>query len=250
MNVTIEPGGGKHTDNELCPGEYVQVCISDTGTGMSPEVKARAFDPFFTTKGPSAGSGLGLSQVYGMARQSGGNVVIDSTPDEGTRVLLSLPRAANCEETDIATDEPLALPAPGTQSELVLVVDDDSAVRQVTVEMVHDLGCEVVQAAGGEQALALVDKLSPPPGLILLDYAMPGMNGLQLARALRDRGLNAPIALVTGYAELSEADIVAEQLGGLLRKPFTIRELQGLLTQLRAVADVSAPCLEPGLAAP
>ena len=85
-NVTIEPGGGKHADNELCPGEYVQVCISDTGTGMSPEVKARAFDPFFTTKGPSAGSGLGLSQVYGMARQSGGNVVIDSTPDEGTRV--------------------------------------------------------------------------------------------------------------------------------------------------------------------
>ena len=110
--------------------------------------------------------------------------------------------------------------------------------------MVHDLGCEVVQAAGGEQALALVDKLSPPPGLVLLDYAMPGMNGLQLARALRDRGLTAPIALVTGYAELSEADIAAEQLGGLLRKPFTIRELQNLLTQLRAVA----PCLEPGLA--
>jgi CheY-like chemotaxis protein len=250
MNVTIEPGGGRHADNELCFGEYVQVCISDTGTGMSPEVKARAFDPFFTTKGPSAGSGLGLSQVYGTARQSGGNVVIDSTPNEGTRVVLSLPRAASLEESDIAADEPLALPAPGTQSELVLVVDDDSAVRQVTVEMVHDLGCEVVQAAGGEQALALVDKLSPPPGLILLDYAMPGMNGLQLARALRDRGLNAPIALVTGYAELSEADIVAEQLGGLLRKPFTIRELQGLLTQLRAVADVSAPCLEPGLAAP
>jgi CheY-like chemotaxis protein len=243
-NLTIEAGGGKHADNELCPGEYVQVCISDTGTGMSPEVKARAFDPFFTTKGPSAGSGLGLSQVYGMARQSGGNVVIDSTLNEGTRVVLSLPRAANGEEGDTAAVEPLALPRPGTRSELVLVVDDDSAVRQVTVEMVHDLGCEVVQAAGGEQALALVDKLSPLPELILLDYAMPWMNGLQLARALRDRGIMAPIALVTGYAELSEAEIAIEQLGGLLRKPFTIRELQGLLTQLRAVA----PCLEPGLA--
>jgi signal transduction histidine kinase len=243
-NVTIEAGPAKHADNELCLGEYVQVCISDTGTGMAPEVKARAFDPFFTTKGPSAGSGLGLSQVYGMARQSGGNVVIDSTLNEGTRVTLSLPRAANCEEVDTAAHEPLRLPGPGIRSELVLVVDDDSAVRQVTVEMVHDLGCEVVQAAGGEQALALVDKLLPLPELILLDYAMPGMNGLQLARALRDRGINAPIALVTGYAELSEADIAMEQLSGLLRKPFTIRELQGLLTQLRAVA----PCLEPGLA--
>ena len=246
MNVTVEPsGGGKYTDNELCPGEYIQVCISDTGTGMSPDVKARAFDPFFTTKGPSAGSGLGLSQVYGMARQSGGNVVIDSTPNEGTRVVLSLPRAASAEDCDRAADDPLELPGPGTRSELVLVVDDDAAVRQVTVEMVHDLGCEVVQAAGAEQALALIDQLSPPPALILLDYAMPGMNGLQLARALRDRGLTAPIALVTGYAELAEADIAPEQLGGLLRKPFTIRELQNLLTQLRAVA----PCLEPGLAA-
>ena len=106
--------------------------------------------------------------------------------------------------------------------------------------MARDLGCEVAQAAGGEQALALLDKLSPPPRLVLLDYAMPGMNGLQLARVLRDRGLTAPIALVTGYAELSEADIAAGQLAGLLRKPFTIRELQALLAQLRAVAASDA----------
>jgi signal transduction histidine kinase/ActR/RegA family two-component response regulator len=244
MNMIIEPGGDKHADNELAPGEYVQVCISDTGTGMSVEVKARAFDPFFTTKGPSAGSGLGLSQVYGMARQSGGNVVIDSAPNEGTRVILSLPRAATLEDCATEAEEPLRLADPNTPKDLVLVVDDDSAVRQVTVEMVHDLGCEVVQASGGEQALALIGKLYPPPRFILLDYAMPGMNGLQLARALRERGSKAPIALVTGYAELSGADIAVEQLGGVLRKPFTIRELHGLLTQLRA----AAPCLEPGLA--
>jgi signal transduction histidine kinase/ActR/RegA family two-component response regulator len=243
INVLIEPGRGRHADNELSPGGYAQVCISDTGIGMSPEVKARAFDPFFTTKGPGAGSGLGLSQVYGMARQSGGSVVIDSAPNEGTRVTLSLPRAMAAEGTE--TVEAQELPLPGMQNELILVVDDDYAVRQVTVEMARDLGCEVAQASGGEQALALVDKLTPPPKLILLDYAMPGMNGLQLARALRDRGVKAPIALVTGYAELSEADIAAGQLAGLLRKPFTIRELQGLLTQLRTAAD--APCLEPGL---
>ncbi len=237
-NVKIAPKAGVATlEGELSPGAYVRVCVSDTGTGMTPEVKARAFDPFFTTKGPSAGSGLGLSQVYGMARQSGGGVTLDSSPGNGTQVILWLPRAP---ETEDAAPPPVPQPAnrpAALPADLVLIVDDDTAVRQVTVEMARDLGCEVVQAAGGEQALALVDKLTPPPKFMLLDYAMPGMNGLQLARALRERGLSAPIALVTGYAELSDADIAAGQLAGLLRKPFTIRELQVLLNQLRAVAN-------------
>jgi signal transduction histidine kinase len=248
-NLTIEPlGTGTGSHGDLTPGCYVQVAISDTGMGMTPEVKARAFDPFFTTKGPGAGSGLGLSQVYGMARQSGGGVTIDSEAGQGTCVTLYLPRAQAAEST--ATDVPpdLALPAPGFPRELVLVVDDDNAVRQVTVEMARDLGCDVAQASGGEQALAMIDQLPSAPKLILLDYAMPGMNGLQLARELRERGITAPIALVTGYAELLDADIAAGQLAGLLRKPFTIRELHGLLSQLRAAANgTGAPCLEPGL---
>ena len=241
-NVTIDASSGF----DVPPGGYVQVCICDTGTGMSPEVKARAFDPFFTTKGPSGGSGLGLSQVYGMARQSGGAVSIDSAPGEGTRVTLLLPRAMAASEAGAEPAEELVeLPVPGAPGELILVVDDDNAVRQVTVEMARDLGCEVAQASGGEQALALIEKLTPK--LVLLDYAMPGMNGIQLARALRERGVTAPIALVTGYAELSETDVAAGQLAGLLRKPFTIRELQALLTQLRAVAEADAKCFEPGL---
>jgi len=93
-----------------------------------------------------------------------------------------------------------------------------------------------------------VETMSAQPKLILLDYAMPGMNGLQLARVLRERGMKAPIALVTGFAELSEADVAAGELAGLLRKPFTIRELQGLLTQLQTAAEADAACLEPGLA--
>jgi CheY-like chemotaxis protein len=249
-NVTVGSFGAElgHV-GDLAFGSYVRVCISDTGMGMSPEVKARAFDPFFTTKGPGAGSGLGLSQVYGMARQSGGTVIIDSETGQGTRVTLYMPRAVEA-ETSLAGPPPeLALPAPGSPLDLVLVVDDDNAVRQVTVEMARDLGCDVVQAAGGEQALAMIDKLSPPPKIILLDYAMPGMNGLQLAGEFRERGVTAPIALITGYAELSEADIAVGQLAGLLRKPFTIRELQGLLVQLRAAAahGQTAQCLEPGL---
>jgi CheY-like chemotaxis protein len=115
-----------------------------------------------------------------------------------------------------------------------MVVDDDHAVRQVTVEMLRDLGCNVVQASGGTEALNLLDRLGSVPRLILLDYAMPGMNGLQLAHRLRERGLSAPIALVTGYAELSEVDSRNSPLDGLLRKPFTISELQVMLDQLRA----------------
>lgn len=248
-NVTVS-GGEPNEKADLAPGNYVQICIADTGVGMSPEVRARAFDPFFTTKGPGAGSGLGLSQVYGMARQSGGNVFIDSEPNAGTRVILNLPRAT----ADIAAEEAQpaapssAEPAADAKHELILVVDDDHAVRQVTVEMARDLHYDVAQAAGGDQALALLDKLSPPPRLILLDYAMPGMNGLQLARAMRQRGVTAPIALVTGYAELSETDIHGGELAGLLRKPFTIRELQALLQQLRASAGESSRLLETGLA--
>lgn len=247
-NLSIADHRQPRTENDLAPGEYVQIRISDTGTGMAPDVKARAFDPFFTTKGPGSGSGLGLSQVYGLARQSGGGVSIDSALGVGTRVTLSLPQATAADTAAAAvTVEPSAAPSlPAVRGELILVVDDDQAVRQVTVEMARDLGCEVAQAAGGEQALALVEKLTP--NLILLDYAMPGMNGLQLARALRARGIGAPIALVTGYAELSDADINAGELTGLLRKPFTIRELQSLLAQLRAAASVNSTVLEHNVA--
>jgi signal transduction histidine kinase len=241
-NLMVVAAGQSGGDSQLPPGAYTRVCILDTGTGMSPEVKARAFDPFFTTKGPGAGSGLGLSQVQGMARQAGGSVSIDSTPGEGTCVTLCLPRAiANEDVGTTARENRVDLPRPGALGDLILIVDDDNAVRQVTVEMARDLGCDVAQASGAEQALALVEKLTPK--LVLLDYAMPGMNGLQLARALRERGLTAPIALVTGYAELSETDVAAAELGGLLRKPFTIRELQNLLTQLRAAADAETACL-------
>jgi CheY-like chemotaxis protein len=165
-------------------------------------------------------------------------VTINSEPGQGTRVAMYLPRAQAAAATATAPPGGLVtLPAPGTPLELVLVVDDDNAVRQVTVEMALDLGYEVAQASGGEQALALIDQLHSPPKLILLDYAMPGMNGLQLARELRTRGVIAPIALVTGYAELLDADIAAGQLAGVLRKPFTMRALHDLLSQLQAAAN-------------
>jgi CheY-like chemotaxis protein len=245
MNVLRETDAA--SPPTLPPGRYVRICVSDTGVGMTADVKARAFEPFFTTKGP-AGSGLGLSQVYGMASQSGGDVTIDSRLGEGTQVALFLPAAMQSERVETPPLTPSARRGALAElsNELVMVVDDDNEVRQVTVEMTRDLGCQVVQAVGGEQALALIDTIVRGPTLILLDYSMPGMNGLQLARALRDRGVTAPIALVTGYAELSETDIEAGQLAGLLHKPFTIQELSHFLLRLRGMAAEQAAeaCLE------
>jgi CheY-like chemotaxis protein len=152
---------------------------------------------------------------------------------------LLLPRASELVETD-----PEARPAVELRrnfpSNLVLVVDDDHAVRQVTVEMLKDLGCDTAQAAGGNEALSLIDEMRRGPDLILLDYAMPGMNGLQLARTLRAQGIAAPMALVTGYAELAEAEGGSGVLDALLRKPFTIRELDATLARLRRRARTDA----------
>ncbi|HEY1934641.1 MAG TPA: ATP-binding protein [Acetobacteraceae bacterium] len=212
-------------------GAYVRISVSDTGTGMPPEVVARAFEPFFTTKGPG-GTGLGLAQVHGMARQSGGTVRIVSTQGVGTEIVLLLPRAA----ADAAATQPARAGdvAPrGSPAILVMVVDDDAPVRQVTVEMLKDLGFDAVQAGGAAEALVLLAQLAGPPDVILLDYAMPGMNGLQLARRLRERGLSMPIALVTGYAELAGVEGAANPLDAVLGKPFTIRELDDTLMRLR-----------------
>jgi signal transduction histidine kinase/CheY-like chemotaxis protein len=212
-------------------GTYVRISVADTGTGMPPEVVGRAFEPFFTTKGPG-GTGLGLAQVHGMARQSGGAVRIVSTQGVGTEIVLLLPRAtaeAEAKQPGRAGDvAPRGLP-----SILVLVVDDDAAVRQVTVEMLKDLGFDAVQAGSAAEALVLLAQLAAPPDVILLDYAMPGMNGLQLARRLRERGLSMPIALVTGYADLAGMEGAANPLDAVLRKPFTIRELDDTLMRLR-----------------
>jgi CheY-like chemotaxis protein len=226
---TEDLGQGSRADDPPA-GLYVRVSVADTGTGMAPDVVSRAFEPFFTTKGPG-GTGLGLAQVYSMARQSGGGVRIFSTHGAGTEVVLLLPCAVGDAEPKPSARAGDVAPR-GLPPILVLVVDDDIAVRQVTVEMLRDLGCETTQAVSAAEALMLLPQLPDPPDLILLDYAMPGMNGLQLARRLRERGFAMPIVLVTGYADLADADGSGNPLDALLRKPFTIRELDATLTRL------------------
>src|SRR6185437_8787570 len=154
--LTIATSNRAITAGDPPPGHYVEIRISDTGTGMPPEVLQRAFEPFFTTKDSG---GTGLSQVRAMAQEAGGEARLASQPGEGTTVTLLLPRAAT--ETDAAASTPRGAPErKDFQSCLVLAVDDDLAVRQVTVDMLREMGCEVLQAGGGSEALALLDRTS------------------------------------------------------------------------------------------
>src|SRR5215472_15208053 len=152
--VNARRGPPLHSE-EPAEGDYVVVQVHDTGIGMAPEVQARAFEPFFTTKPPGEGSGLGLSQVFGTARQSGGGVQIASSPGSGTSVSVYLPRAI----IEVAPSSVRAadVSGPRTTGALVLVVDDDAAVRTITCDILKDLGYSVLQADGGASALELLD---------------------------------------------------------------------------------------------
>jgi signal transduction histidine kinase/CheY-like chemotaxis protein len=225
-NVTVGP---PVTPEEPAAGDYVMVAVTDTGSGMSPEVLAKVFEPFFTTKEVGKGSGLGLSQVFGLAKQSGGGVRIDSTPGEGASVRVFLPRASTTPR--VAEVDGLAAAERAPKSLRVLLVDDDSAVREVTAGLLQDLGYRVVEAGSGGAALDLLDRQAEID-VLLVDFAMPGMNGAEVAREVRARRPDLPILFVTGYAD-TEA-LAAAGDDGILRKPFVERDLAAKLrTALR-----------------
>ncbi len=217
-NVTLGPPS--HPEHPPS-GEYVAIAVSDTGHGMNDEVRARAFEPFFTTKEVGKGSGLGLSQVLGFAKQSGGGVRIDSTPGRGTAVKIFLPRA------EASVQPAPAIPAirngeHTSRGATVLLVDDDNAVREVTRAMLHDLGYLVLEAGSGGAALDMLDR-TPRLDLMIVDFAMPGMNGAEVARLARTRRANLPVLFITGFAERSTLEGIEEPQ--ILRKPFMEDEL-------------------------
>jgi PAS domain S-box-containing protein len=220
-------------DPELADGTYVELSVSDTGTGMPPEVMAKAFDPFFTTKGVGKGTGLGLSQVYGIARQAGGTARILSRPGLGTTVSLWLPTTEAEVVDDAGAPAVLETNRPGSTS--VLVIDDDEDLRQMLCRALETLGYGVVEAADGRAGLAEFDRSDPD--LVILDYAMPGMNGAEVAEAIRGRKPAAAIVFASGY---SDTDALA-RIGGppipLLRKPFRVDELQAVIDQVLRVSE-------------
>ena len=226
-NVLLDPAEARR--HSAVPGVYVRISVADTGTGMSAAVRARAFEPFFTTKGVGRGTGLGLSQVDGFVRQSGGFVTLDSAPGEGTIVHLWLPRSEH-----LPIDPPVApvLPATHPRGACVMVVEDNDALRELVVETLRDAGYRVIEAHDGRSALSLFARQSPPPDLVLSDVMMPVLDGFTLAAEVRVRSPGTRVLLMSGYAGAEATD---EGEAVLLVKPFTP---DALLTQVRAQLEV------------
>jgi signal transduction histidine kinase/ActR/RegA family two-component response regulator len=216
---------------DASPGEYACLAVTDTGSGMPPEVVSRAFDPFFTTKSAGKGTGLGLSQVYGFVKQSGGHVKIDSELGKGTTVSICLPRYSGAHDTAIELP-PVARP-PSRNQEVILVVEDEERVRHMTGEALVSLGYTVVLAPGPEQALEALASQSPLH-LLFTDVVMPGMNGPALAERIRSIRPDIKVLFTTGYSR--DATIHESEHGGgaLLAKPFTIDQLAA---KIRAALD-------------
>ncbi len=196
-NLALDRRDAARVADDLAPGDYLVVAVSDTGTGMSADVIAKAFDPFFTTKPIGQGTGLGLSMIYGFANQSGGHARIRSEVGRGTTIKLYLPRADTPAADDAATPEALPRAEAG---ERVLVVEDDPAVRMLVLDVLETLGYAVEAAADGRAALPLIDTMTRID-LLITDVGLPGLNGRQVAEIARERHPDLPVLFVTGYAE-------------------------------------------------
>jgi CheY-like chemotaxis protein len=233
------PGGGRLTietanrsmdvrsarEHDLSPGQYVSLSVTDTGTGMTPEVIARAFDPFFTTKPLGAGTGLGLSMVYGFARQSGGQVRISSEVGHGTTICLYLPRyVGNRAEDQDSTHSGSDVPAGA--GETVLVIDDEPVLRMLVVDVLEELGYAALEASDGPEGLKVLQSKARVD-LLITDVGLPGgLNGRQVADAARALRPDMKVLFITGYAEnavLSNGHL--DRGMHMVTKPFAMDEL-------------------------
>jgi CheY-like chemotaxis protein len=220
-------------DDDLKPGDYALLEIEDTGSGMPPDVVARVFEPFFTTKTSGHGTGLGLSMVYGFAKQSGGTVTIESQPGRGTTFRLFLPLAENEEADPLIADAPTAMPAV---ARTVLVVEDETDVRNIVRRQLESLGHRVLVAEADTEALLLLQGPGAPD-LLLTDVLLAtGRNGIELASAARVVRPGLPVIFMSGYTAVPDALQRIRDTGApLLSKPFTTPQLE------RAVNAVCAP---------
>jgi CheY-like chemotaxis protein len=231
VTIRTEPCRLTH-DADLPAGEYLKIEVADTGSGMPPDIAARAFDPFFTTKGVGKGTGLGLSQVYGMARQAGGIARITTQAGQGTTVALFL-RSTAAEDRPEPEGQQDA-PRQPARAATVLVVDDDPDVRRYLADSLEGLGYKVIEAQDGFSGLATLERSTPD--LMLLDFAMPGMNGAEVANAARARRPDLPIVFASGYADTAAIDAAVGPFATTLRKPFTMEELQAVVATALAHA--------------
>jgi CheY-like chemotaxis protein len=232
--LTIRTSRAEITESALAdepgPGRYVCIHIEDTGSGMPPEVMARVFEPFFTTKAGSGGSGLGLSMVYGFARQSGGAVTVRSTPGAGTCFTLYLPLVDGG-----TANQPAAVSrvAPEAVTRSVLIVEDDAAVRATLTRQVECLGHLAFAVASATEALEIFTEPDPPDVLVTDVVLGPGMDGIDLALQVRALRPSVPIIVLSGYVAVPDAQGRLRQLGApLLAKPITLSQLERALHEV------------------
>ena len=224
-SVTLETGNvmlvQSERPEEPPAGEYVLISVTDTGSGMPKDVLAKAFEPFFTTKEIGKGSGLGLSQALGFAKQSGGGMRIESRVGEGTSVKVYLPRTERIEVTE-ASSHSDAPNQPQLKGAIILLVDDDSGVREITASMLREMGYVVLEVGSGDAALDLLDR-EAHIDLAVLDYAMPGMNGMEVARQVNSRFPTLPVLFITGYVDSAALREIG--YAKIIKKPFVGDEL-------------------------
>ena len=222
-------------ENEIEAGPYVMIAVTDTGSGMAPEVVSRAFEPFFTTKGIGKGTGLGLSQTYGFVRQSHGHIKIESEVDQGTTFKLYLPRYFGTDGT--GWTRPTAVseaPRGGSPNEIIFVVEDEDRVRMITVDALRELGYSVVHAASGQEALDLLETHADVT-LLFTDVVMPGMTGRQLADKVKLVRPELRVLFTTGYTRDAVVhDGTLDAGTNFLSKPFSIDQLAA---KIRGVLD-------------
>lgn len=205
------------------PGE-MRVCIADNGSGMPEDVRLRAFNPFYTTKVLGAGTGLGLAQVQSIVEQSSGAVHIESQLGQGTQVYMTLP----CTHVRAGAHElPAATREGSVRKKRILVIDDDNQVRRVVIDMLEMLGHQVHESASGQHGLQQIEALEPD--LVLLDFAMPNINGAEVARRARIKRARLPIIFISGFSDTEQLEQAVGASATVLRKPFTIAQLQTLI---------------------
>jgi CheY-like chemotaxis protein len=210
---------------DLDPGEYVEIRLTDTGTGMTPEVLARAFEPFFTTKGVGKGTGLGLPSAYGTVKQLGGHMGIDSALGRGTTITILLPRVAALSGSKATP----VLPRGSGDGHIatILLVEDEATLRHLTARMLSGAGYSVLQAAGGDEAVACARQHPGEIDLVLSDVVMPGMSAVELMAALRVARPRAATLLMSGYPrdEILRRGVRSQDFM-FLEKPFTAEALR------------------------
>ena len=231
------------TSQDLAAGEYVIVTVKDTGSGIPPDILEKVIEPFFTTKPVGKGTGLGLSTVYGFMKQSGGSLRIDSAPGRGTAMELWLPRSFDNSFNDNAASNEEPLTYSGKETPSVLLIDDSSVLRQLTAESLRRRGFPVTCASGGAEALAAIERAPHDFDVIVTDFAMPLITGIDVIRFARNLRGDWPAVIVTGYAE---ADTISDRPSDvpLLSKPFREKDLiEGIF---RAIAQAATKITKAG----